>query len=306
LIFWSFALKTLNFHIGSGRCGSTLIQALFNDAGIHQVFEKHALNYNSKVYQDTGMVAHDDTFIEENWRPIKEKFFDPMHDMAFDGHFITQENLLGMRSGKDQKNICDVTCQKIAYLADGFEPKIIIIVRRQDTYIESLYNQSLKRYETRDFQTFVDEFPLQNWHWYDNIQIFCNFFGRDNVCVVPFEQKVYSNSGRTGFLDAVLMASGVTTRLAFKDLPLLNPSLAPRTFEVMRVANQHLSKNEAHALADWFEAHISKDPNDPYTLMNDELRCKIVNTYKETNAKLCKEYFPDYPLAEAYFTGVDL
>jgi hypothetical protein len=59
-------LKTLNFHIGSGRCGSTLIQALFNDAGIHQVFEKHALNYNLEIYQGTGMIAHDDTFIEEN------------------------------------------------------------------------------------------------------------------------------------------------------------------------------------------------------------------------------------------------
>lgn len=299
-------MKKLHFHIGSGRCGSTLIQALFNDDGIHQVFQKHALSYNSKIYRETGMVAHDDTFIEENWRPIKEEFFDPMHDMPFDGHFITQENLLGMRPGKDKKNICDITCQKLAYLAQGFEPKIIIIVRRQDTYIESLYNQCLKRYETRDFQTFVDDFPLQNWHWHDNIQTFCDFFGRDNVSVVPFEQKIYTDSGCTGFLDAVLMACGVTTRLAFKDLPRMNPSLAPRIMEVMRVANQHMSKNEAHALADWFAAHIQKDPSDPYTLMSDELRRDIVGTYKESNAKLCKEYFPDYPLAEAYFTGADL
>lgn len=118
-------MKKIHFHIGSGRCGSTLIQAIFNDTGIHQVFEQHSLNYNSKIYHETGVVAHDETFIEENWRSLKKTYFAPMQKMDFDGHFITQENLLGMRSGKDQKNICDTTCEKIAYLSEGYDPKII-------------------------------------------------------------------------------------------------------------------------------------------------------------------------------------
>lgn len=306
LRFWSLVLKKLHFHIGSGRCGSTLIQAIFNDPGVHQVFEQHSLNYNSEIYHKAGDIAHDETFIEENWKLLKETYFAPMQEMNFDGHFITQENLLGMRSGKDQKNICDITCKKIAYLSEGYDPKIIILVRRQDTYIESLYNQCVKRYETRDFQTFVDDFPLENWHWFDNIETFRHFFGRDNVTVIPFEQKVYDGSGRSGFLDAVLMATGVTTRLAFKDLPRVNASLAPRTMEVMRVANQHLSKEEAYHLAGWFQTHIQKDPNDPYTLMCDDLRREIVEYFRESNTKLYKEYFSGFPLAEAYYTGADL
>ena len=132
-----------------------------------------------------------------------------------EGFFLTQENLLGMRSGKDQKNICDVSCEKVAYLAEGFEPHIVIIVRRQDTYIESLYNQCIKRLETRDFKTFLDEFPLQNWHWADNIDTFANAFGTEHVSVIQFEELCYPNSGRTGFMDAVLMAMGVTTRISF-------------------------------------------------------------------------------------------
>lgn len=299
-------MKKLHFHIGSGRCGSTLIQAIFNDVGVHQIFSQHSLKYDSQIYRDTGFVAYDETFIEENWKTIKETYFTPMKGMKYDGHFITQENLLGMRSGKGENNICDVTCEKIAYLSEGYDPKIIIIVRRQDTYIESLYNQCIKRYETRDFLTFIDDFPLENWHWFDNIEIFRKFFGRENVTVIPFEQKVYDDSGRSGFLDAVLMATGVTTRIAFKDLPRVNPSLAPRAMEVMRIANQHLSEEEAYNLAGWFQAHIQKDPFDPYTLMTDDLRREIVGGFRESNAKLCKEYFPDFPLAEAYFTGADL
>ncbi|WNJ99117.1 hypothetical protein L2D14_14740 [Thalassospiraceae bacterium LMO-JJ14] len=299
-------LKTINFHVGSGRCGSTLIQALFNDKMFHEIFAQHSIKYDPHIYRDTGMIAHDETFIREHWQPVKDQYFTPMESLAEQSFFVTQENLLGMRSEKGQKNICDVSCEKIAFLAEGYHPKIIILVRRQDTYIESLYNQCIKRYETRDFQTFCDDFPRENWHWADNIETYAKFFGRENVTVIPFEQKVYAESEHSGFLAAVIMAIGVETRLAFRDLPVINPSLAPRAVEVMRVANKHLSKREAHNLADWFEAHVQKDPNDRYRLMNDELRSEIVAYFKESNARLCDEYFTGFPAAKAYYTGADL
>lgn len=269
----------------------------------HDIFANHSRNYDPQIYVATGTIAHDETFIEEHWRPVREQFFDPMDDLPYEGFFITQENLLGMRSGKNEKNICDVSCQKVSYLSEGHEPHIIIVIRRQDTYIESLYNQCIKRWETRDFETFVKEFPRDNWHWVDNIDIYSEHFGRENVTVVPFEEKVYGGSGRTGFLDAVMMATDITTRFAFKDLPVVNASLAPHVIEVQRVANKLLNQNEAHALSDWFAANISKRPDAPHKLMSDEIREDIVSYYKESNARLCDKYLSDYPEAKAYYTG---
>ncbi|MGJ3258683.1 MAG: hypothetical protein ACFE0S_03680 [Rhodospirillales bacterium] len=296
-------MKKLYFHIGSGRCGSTLIQSLFNDKMMHQIFAQHARQYDPLIYRDTGVAAYEDTFIEDHWRPIREKYFEPMKESEFDGFIITQENLLGMRPGLDEKNVCDVSCEKISYLSEGYDPHIIIIIRRQDTYIESLYNQCLKRREVRDFRTFVDEFPLDNWHWMENIDVYSQHFGRDKVTVVPFETKVYADSGRTGFIDAVLMAAGITQRLEFRDLPVVNPSIAPRAIEVQRVANQFLEEEESRALANWFEAHVKKKPDDPHTLMSDELRAQIVEHFRESNARLCDEYLTDYPAAKPYYTG---
>lgn len=299
-------LKKLYFHVGSGRCGSTLIQALFNDKMFHEIFANHSRSYDPQIYLSTGTISHEETFIEDSWRTIREKFFTPMASAAPEGFFITQENLLGMRSGKDEKNICDVSCEKVAYLAKGYEPHIIIVIRRQDTYIESLYNQRLKRWEKRDFETFVAEFPRDNWHWLENIDIYSNYFGRDNVTVVPFEGKVYEGAGMTGFLDGVLKAMGITTRFAFNDLPVVNASLAPRVLEVQRVANNQLSQNEAHALADWFGANIAKKPDDPHKLMSDDIRRDLVEFYRESNAALCDKYLSEFPLAKAYYTGEDI
>ncbi|MEX0692949.1 MAG: hypothetical protein WD075_00765 [Rhodospirillales bacterium] len=298
-------MKKVYFHIGSGRCGSTLIQSLFNDKMLHNIFAQHRRLYDPHIYLDTGLIAHDETFVEAHWQPIRDKFFKPMATMDMDGFFITQENLLGMRPDAGQKNICNVSCEKISYLAEGFEPHIIILIRRQDTYIESLYNQCIKRWELRDFATFVDEFPRENWHWADNIDIYARHFGRANVTVIPFESAVYENSGRTEFLDTVLMAIGITTRLSFKDLPVVNASLAPRAIEVQRVANKFLERDEALALANWFEAHIKKKPDDPHKMMPDEMRQDILAYYRASNTRLCQEYLSDYPAALAYYAGTD-
>ncbi len=298
-------MKKVYFHVGSGRCGSTLIQAIFNDKMFHDIFQQHRRRYDPQLYLDTGIIAHDETFVEAHWQPIRDKFFKPMATMDVEGFFFTQENLLGMRSGKDQKNICDVACEKIAYLAEGFEPHIIILIRRQDTYIESLYNQNIKRLETRTFETFLDEFPRENWHWADNIDIYAKYFGRDNVTVIPFEQIVYAKSGRNEFLDTVLMAIGISTRFTFKDLPVVNASLAPRTIEVQRIANLHLEEREALGLADWFATNIQKKPGDSHKLMSDAMRQDILEYYRLSNTRLCEEYLTEYPAALAYFTGTD-
>lgn len=299
-------MKKLYFHVGSGRCGSTLIQALFNDKMFHDIFANHFRSYDSQIYLATGTISHEDTFVEDSWRPIREKFFTPMENAAPEGFFITQENLLGMRSGKNEANICKVSCEKVAYLSEGHEPHIIIVIRRQDTYIESLYNQRLKRWEKRDFETFVSEFPRNNWHWLENIDTYSDYFGRENVTVVPFEEKVYGGSGLSGFLDGVLKAMGVTTRFAFNDLPVVNASLAPRVLEIQRVANNQLNKNEAHALSDWFGENIAKRPDDPHKLMTDNMRRDIVQFYRESNAELCDKYLADFPDAKAYYTGENL
>ncbi len=296
-------MKTVYFHVGSGRCGSTLIQALFNDKTMHDVFSQHRRQYDPNIYLQTGEISHDETFVEDRWRPIKEKFFTPMASAPFDGFFVTQENLLGMRSGNGQGNICDVSCEKIAYLAEGMNVKIIIVLRRQDTYIESLYNQCVKRMETRDFDTFVAEFPKQNWHWMDAVEVYAENFGRENITIVPFESKVYDGADYSGFIEAILVATGITTRISFNNLPLANPSMALRALEVQRFANQHLTETEAHALANWFEGHIVKQPEDPHKLMSDALRADVLDTFRESNRRLCEEYLSDYPAAMAHYTG---
>lgn len=294
-------MKTIHFHVGSGRCGSTLIQALFNEADMHQIFALNSIKYDPEIYLALGKITPLTNFKEADWKPVRDEYFAPMHDQPFDTFFVTQENLFGLNVKKGSTNTCEASCKAILHLSDGFDTKIVMLVRRQDTYMESRYNQLIKRQELRDFPTFLDELPLKNFDWADIADTYAEHFGKDNVTVLPFERQVLNSANIESFLDAVLLTIGVTQKINFENVPTINPSLAPRVIEVQRLANKLLPEIEAHNLANWFENTIPKLPDDPHTLMTKEDRSRILDFFREPNRRLCAEYLPAYD--DAYYLG---
>jgi hypothetical protein len=298
-------MKTIHWHVGSGRCGSTLIQSLFNEPTLHQVFAQNSLKYDSNIYLGIGNanLVPATEFDRNAWKPLRDEFFTPLNSESVENFFVTQENLFGVLTDKDTTNFCDVSCEAISYLAEDFHSKIVILIRRQDTFIESLYNQRLKRYESRTFQDFLDDTTLDNLNWHSVINTYANTFGSENVTVLPFEKKVLNTNGIDDFIAGVLAAIGVEQKIEFNNIPIMNPSLSSRVFDLQRLANQTLTEREAHGLADWFQVNIPKLPDDPYTLMSDADRKKVIDYFKESNEKMFKEYMPNYD--PSYYLDAD-
>ena len=294
-------MKTIHFHVGSERCGSTLIQALFNETDMHQVLALNSIKYDPEIYLALGKVTPLTDFKEADWKPVRDDYFAAMHDQPFDKFFVTQENMFGVKADKGSTNVCEAGCDAISYLTEGFDTKIVILVRRQDTYIESLYNQLIKRQELRDFSTFLDEIPLKNFDWTDAADTYTDYFGRDNVTVLPFERQVLNSANIESFVEAVLVTIGVTQKIVLENVPTINPSLAPRVIEVQRLANKLLPEIEAHSLANWFENTIPKLPDDPHALMTKEDRVRILDFFRKSNRRLCVEYLSAYD--DAYYLG---
>jgi len=292
------SLKTIHFHVGSGRCGSTLIQSLFNDPGMHKVFDLYSIRYDPNIYLASTELTPCRKFIESEWRDFRETHVAPLKKQKFDSFFLTQENLFGVRWDKGSSNSCDESCKIVSYVTKGFDARIVILVRRQDTYIESLYNQLIKRGELRDFPTFLKEMPLDNLDWAAVADVYAGHFGRQNVTVLPFERKVLNTGGTDDFINAVLAAIGVTRKLKVEGLPTVNPSLAPRVIEVQRLANRLLPEIESHSLANWFEQNIPKSPDDPHTLMSAKDRKRLLKTFAASNRRLFEEYMEPYDPAD--------
>ena len=294
-------MKTIHFHVGSGRCGSTLIQALFNEPAMHQVFARASLQYDPHLYLVMGKMTPFNRFVESKWRDFRKDRFAPLKTSNSDRFFLTQENYFGVNWEKGSSNTCEASCKVIKYLTDGFHVRIVILIRRQDTYFESLYNQLIKRQETRDFPTFLKEMPLRNFDWAAVADVYAKHFGHDNVTVLPFERKVLNAAGMKDFIDAVLAAIGITQKINFENLPVVNPSLAPRVIEVQRLANKLLSELESHNLANWFEQHIQKRPDEPHMLMSGKDRKRLLKFYRKSNERLFAEYLTRFD--PAYYLG---
>lgn len=294
-------MKTIHFHVGMERCGSTLIQALFNEPSMHRIFAQFSLKYDPDIYLAMGPLAPVKKFTKSDWREVRDARFKPLGEDAFDSLFVTQENLTSIPLKGKSADTRKAGCQAVSYLTDGFRTRIVIIIRRQDTFIESLYNQFIKRQELRDFATFLAEFPLDNLDWNVTVDTYADAFGRDNVTVLPFERKVLNSAGVDDFIAATLSAIGITRKINIDNLPTINPSLAPRVIEIQRMANERLPEIEAHSLANWFEQNIPKHPDDPHSLMSDDERGRIVEYFKEPNRRFCETYL--IPYDSAYYLG---
>lgn len=279
-------MKKIYFHVGLEKCGSTLIQAYMNEKSVHAALrERLGLRFNPHITITdfrNNPASHDQ---------LRLSLFNP--DRSENGMFATQEAFTWFTHKKDEPDRHVEMLEVLQDLTRDFEVHPILIVRRQDGFIQSLYNQLVKRGETREFRAFYADLPLERYDWNIVCGLYEKAFGGENLTVIPFEKRCHTGSPSANFLEGVLHAVGLADmKVDIEALPILNPSLAPRAVEVQRVANLFLQENESRWLAEQFEKYIPKLPGEKHTLILDEDIRELVGRYDQANRELFKRYMP--------------
>ncbi|MFC1673567.1 hypothetical protein ACFL12_05365 [Pseudomonadota bacterium] len=280
-------MKKIFFHVGLEKCGSTLIQAYMNEHHVNAALDKLGLRQNINIihtpFRDTPASTDQ----------LKMTLFNP--DRSENGMFATQESFTWFTHSKTEPDRHVQMLDMLKELTRSYEVHPIIVVRRQDGFIQSLYNQLVKRGEVRDFPTFFSDLPLERYDWNIVCDLYAEAFGRENLTVIPMERQCYGPVKAKNFLEGMLHAVGLTKiKVDMKSLPILNPSLAARVVEVQRLANQMLLNNEASWLAEQFERHIPKLPDDKHTFLTDELSAEIHERYRAANQRLFETYMSEF------------
>ncbi len=297
-------MRTFHFHVGSGRCGSTTLQNLLAKPQTIKLLNNFGVHYSPRLFT----VIRDATVVpfhevpEQTWLEIAKDHIATVTDPNIRSVLVTHENLFGGRYDTGERNRTDESAKAVSLLSDGMPVKIIIIVRRQDGMIESLYNQVLKRMETRPFNQYAAEFPLDNLHWDRIADGYATHFGAENIHVIPFEQRVLTTNGQPNYINAFF--SGLKVPIDERIIKLAgvsNPSISPAAMEVQRIANLNLTPDEARGLADVFQTHLAKVPAEPYVLMDADLRRDLLARYRDGNGKLFQKYLPGYD--PAFYLG---
>lgn len=287
-------MKVLYLHIGMPKTGSSALQSFF------------ARN-KERLYEDGIWYPELNADLK---REEKQK--------AFGGNagFLLQYSVDLEDMSKEQRQLFEDTCRKLQnsdkdillsderlfwrntvvyknLMAQGFDLKVIVYLRRQDLWYESNWNQAVK---TKDVAEGCFSYILSHMRdldYYKRIKQIAAVVGKDNMLVSSYE----SGRGTEDIFTAFLNMLGIHGMENYqKDTYQVNPSLSANFVEIKRIINsipngyvfmesvkEILEGGKKYALTN------EKTVRAPSFLKREE-RLAIIEKYHESNTMLAREF----------------
>lgn len=175
------------------------------------------------------------------------------------------------------------------------EINVLISVRRQDHFIESWYNQSIKEGGFWTFDEFMREMAYENLDWDRIAKCYEAEIGADHVRVISYEHAYQSPETiiDAHFKDWVYEGS---IKPAYSGA--INPSVSNDVIELARQANRILPASAKTELRKILETCAPKPVGSDFGYLNPADRTRILNLFTASNRELASRY-PEVGL-EAY------
>ncbi|NVJ96859.1 MAG: hypothetical protein HWE25_01840 [Alphaproteobacteria bacterium] len=293
-------MKTIYFHIGTPKTGTTALQVFL--AKNEDALEKQGVRYlpigprrnrqspkmdqgNAQPLARSLLPAGTPYNLRQNQKALMAEFKSALDNCGEQIPIISGEAF------------CELPLETLKSLvqnmnAAGFEPKILVWVREHAAYLESRYNQFVKkRMETDDFETFVkkmcaDHPYLAYGRFADQL---AEMVGSENVLVRAFGERDTCEE----FADIV----GLDMSELEKPQKGINVSLSPAKTEILRALN-NLGRPQsfANALMQNEKILSQLEPSQASTFVSPGIREKLDNLYSEDLQHLSEKWFDGKPI----------
>ena len=280
--------KALYLHIGYHKTGTTFLQTtlyknrqelltqgfLYPKSGVGLGYGHPLLSTLFKLHETTRVRCIDEQHESKKYwiKLIKEIKSSTAHSII-----LSSENF---RRNQDFKFMKDCL--------DNFDLKIIIYLRRQDHYIQSMYNEGVKNL-TRRLSSTIEQYSEEQCGYNDCLETFGKIFGKEKIILRVYENQQLPK----GLLQDYAETIGFSTKNFIIPKEKLNQSNSAIKTEILRLLNksdidqlqyQHLyPKIMALDLC-------PKLKNNKYSAMPPALAAKIVDFYAKENESIAKEY----------------
>lgn len=187
-------------------------------------------------------------------------------------------------------------------VANDYNVKVIVYLRRQDAYLVSRWNQLVKRKNLN--QTFNEhinyikkERPLLI-QYAEGLDVISDIIGHENIIVRRFVPETWiGNSIYTDFMDAIGMDKNAVLTLPERES---NPSLKLNAAEIKRELNtiSFLSDKDKKYFGQYLRQINPEFPDsDLYNLLSTDEASKLLEECRDGNNRVAKEYLKiDTPL----------
>lgn len=276
--------KKLILHVGTHKTGTTAIQtrlqALAEDGGkiccIPPAGDFYAL-MDAMVVSDSLVSSIREYVSRAAASQHVEKFV-----VSFEG--FSGNPFLGY------PNVDVIAESLFKALADLFEIEVVIYIRRQDHFIESIYSQVAKSIVPPAFSDFLTSLPHDSFRWDEFIDVWCRQFGRERLKVRLYSKAMLDKRG--GIFASFLADLGVE---AYDDLDKVrvdNPSLSRKAIDIAKMVSPRLNEGEILKFRGVLEAY-SLEHKTHYPYLSRVERMRILERFDDSNEKVRRTYFPD-------------
>ena len=293
-----YSFDQLYLHVGQHKTGTSALQKF--------------LQINEKVLSQYGILYPKEG---RNLSGAHHRFFMPTQ---IPSNIYSLENNVDMLIQKERdEKIVLMSTESLSKVRDlsnlqvlrrvAAKIKIIIYLRRQDTYFESAYSQMVKKEHTGDIRDLIRKGAVNYRkiceHW-------ASFFGKENIIVKPYECQQFVNHD----LFADFLSIFGIDKISEFTIPQSNhnPSLSAEAIYFKRLLNQleidKRTKSKTQKPLTEFSVMKSKEKKSrEYTLLSPSEKKALLERYAESNAWVALEYLnrPNQPLFYAPLPKAD-
>jgi len=287
--------KSLILHIGTQKTGTTSIQALLSRN--QRLLKDHGFDYpdpvNVQIGLDDSSHGHLALSLTGYWRDAgyeleRKQAWGELRELYFEsaGHLLISTELLSTPQIVPHLRF-------IKKMLRGIEVKVIVYLRRQDIFVQSVYKERLKSDETREFQQAYEhgDYPrLLDFH--SILSHWQKCVGKGNIIVRPFE-KVQLQRGDV--LDDFLHVTGMDRIEGLKrSSQHANSTMNRNVLEISRVLNSmDIRGADVAAFKWWLDDILSEGGQETFedhNLISPATRLAIMKGCMSGNEKIAREF----------------
>lgn len=300
-------MSTVYLHVGMPKTGTTAIQCFLSDNA--DPLKKHGIcfpDFSLRYYRvgyrrNAHFLAlpyideegnRDHNRLCADYEPVMEQI--EALGKEYDKIILADEALWRARGHQPEfwKNF------KADLKKRGLGLCIIVYLRRQDTYMESLYRQKIKEYATKmDFHTYLEylcnvKYPFD---YASNLDMFSDIVGKENLFVRVYEKEQYKGEEKNIFSDfldilGISLQDGFEIRQAARNISIDGTRLA-----IQKILNTLSDPpNEITALAKGLRSiqnyGVHANDNLQTTLFGPGEAAEFLGKYAESNERVAREY----------------
>ncbi len=271
-------MKALYLHIGTHKTGTTSIQ---HAAGSLAKKKSHEIGWYRGPSRYDKAIMQATKYDKNLVRQFRSKL--PSPRSGGNSAWISSEALCGNPNNGYQNSA--VIYEMLRDATTDFSITIIIYLRKQDSFVESMYTQNIKQGETIEFDEYLMNFESQNALNYLRIlQDLSKYFGPENLVVRSFHTA--SQRGLLSDFSEIIQDVSLENSTDQRR----NPSYSRRALEVSKVCNESLNKQSKMQLRQVLQSEMPKLKGEALTFFSEKQRIAFHEKYLETNKAVAEHY----------------